>query len=85
MADSETHDAHITASATALDSLTSAATDHAASPFEHIHAGAAETKSHSLIKKFIPDAVINNYENRYHMGNYVIDRQSGEKSFEQMR
>jgi phosphatidylserine decarboxylase len=76
--------AHVSASATALDSLTSAAQDHPIPPLEHIHAGAAENKSHSWLKKYIPDAVLNEYENYYHMGNYVFDRETGEKSFEQM-
>jgi hypothetical protein len=83
--DHPTHDAHVNASAAALDTLTTAAENHPDPPLEHIHGGAAEAKSHSWIKKYIPDAVLNDYENRYHLGNYVIDRETGEKSFEQMR
>lgn len=82
--DSPTHDAHVAASATALDTLTSAAQEHPIPPLEHIHAGAAEPSSHSWIKKCIPGAVLNDYESRYHMGNYVIDRETGQKTFEQM-
>jgi phosphatidylserine decarboxylase len=78
------HDVHVAASAAALDSLTSAAQEHPIPPLEHIHAGAADAGSHSWIKKCIPDAVLNEYETRYHMGNYVIDRETGEKTFEQM-
>ncbi|EXJ60359.1 hypothetical protein A1O7_04511 [Cladophialophora yegresii CBS 114405] len=76
--------AHIAASTTALDTLTSTAQDHALPPVEHIHAGAAEQHSHVWLKKYIPDTVLDEYENRHHMGNYVIDRVTGEKTFEQM-
>ena len=58
--------------------------EHGIPPTEHIHAGAAENKSHSWIKRYIPDGVLNDYEARYHLGNYVIDRYTGEKTFEQM-
>ncbi len=85
MANSATHESQIHASATALDSLTSAAQDHSVPPLEHIHAGAADHKSHAWIQRWIPDSVLNDYESRYQMGNYVIDRKTGEKSFEQMR
>ncbi|KAK5464801.1 hypothetical protein LTS15_001364 [Exophiala xenobiotica] len=84
MADSASHEAQIHASATALDSLTTAAQDHSVPPLEHIHAGAAEHKSHAWIQKWIPASVLDDYEARYQMGNYVIDRNTGEKSFEQM-
>ncbi len=84
LAEDPTHNFHVVASAAALETLTSAAQEHAIPPLEHIHAGANEHKSHSWIKNCIPDAVLNEYENRYHMGNYVIDRTTGEKTFEQM-
>lgn len=85
MADDATHESQINASATALDSLTTAAADHPIPPLEHIHAGAAENKTHAWLKKVLPDSVLNDYENRYHFGNYVIDRKTGQKSFEEMR
>ena len=85
MADDAQHEVNIKASATALDSLTTAAGNHPIPPLEHIHAGAADNKSHAWLKKFLPDSVLNEYENRYHFGNYVIDRKTGQKSFEEMR
>ncbi|ETI24808.1 hypothetical protein G647_04178 [Cladophialophora carrionii CBS 160.54] len=78
------HGAHIAASATALDTLTSTAQDHALLPVEHIHAGAAVKHSHIWLAKYIPDPVLHEYENRHHVGNYVMDRVTGEKTFEQM-
>ena len=72
------------ASAVALDSLTTASQQHAESPLSHIHAPTAHTSTHTWIKKFFPPEVIDSYEAKYHMGNYVMDRQSGQKSFESM-
>lgn len=74
----------VEASATALDQLTSAAATHATPPLEHIHAPASHEKSHSWIKRIVPDSVLENYETKHNMGNYVIDRQTGEKTFEDM-
>ena len=37
-----------------------------------------------MIRKLFPPQVIDSYEVKYHMGNYVIDRNTGEKSFESM-
>ena len=72
------------ASAAALDSLTTASQEHDTSPLSHIHAPTAHESTHSLIKKLFPPQVIDSYEAKYHMGNYVIDRFTGEKSFESM-
>ena len=83
--DAPAHDSHVAASADALDSLTTAAQNHPDPPLDHIHGGAANEKSHAWIKKCIPDAVLDEYENRYHLGNYVINRDTGEKTFEEMR
>jgi phosphatidylserine decarboxylase len=72
------------ASAAALDNLTTASQEHATSPHSHIHAPTAHESTHSLIKKLFPPQVIDSYEAKYHMGNYVIDRDTGEKTFESM-
>jgi phosphatidylserine decarboxylase len=72
------------ASAAALDSLTTASQQHAESPLSHIHASTAHESTYSWIKKLFPPQVVDSYEAKYHMGNYVIDRQTGEKSFESM-
>lgn len=83
--DHSTHHAHVDASHAALDSLTTAAaTNHADSPHDHIHAPAHTTQSHSWIRRWIPPSVQQAHEVHYHMGNYVIDRSSGEKFFEDM-
>lgn len=82
--DHATHNAQVEASAQALDSLTTAAGDHPNPPLEHIHQPSAAAKTHSWIRKLIPESVQQSYESRYHMGNYVIDRKTGEKTFEDM-
>lgn len=72
------------ASAAALDTLTTASANHAESPLSHIHASTAHATTHSWLHKLFPPDAVDFYESRYHMGNYVIDRQTGEKSFESM-
>lgn len=80
----DVHNAQVEASATALDELTTQAAEHSNPPLDHIHAPAPSKKSHSWIKSLIPDAVLETYETKYHLGNYVIDRQTGAKDFEDM-
>lgn len=72
------------ASAAALDGLTENAKNHSESPLSHIHASTAHASTHAWIKKLFPPQVVDSYEANHHMGNYVIDRQTGQKSFESM-
>jgi len=73
------------ASAAALDHLTElATTNHEQDPQSHIHKAADHAESHSWISKVIHPATIQLYENKFHLGNYVIDRQTGEKHWESM-
>ena len=74
----------LSASAAALDSLTSAAQVHDDPPVEHIHAPAPHENSHKWLRKIVPQTTLEEYENRYHLGNYVIDRKTGKKDFEAM-
>lgn len=48
-------------------------------------APAPTEKSHAWLRKIVPQKTLEEYENRYHLGNYVIDRKTGEKSFEAVR
>lgn len=68
------------ASAKALKSLTSAAKD----PMLGINHPANHESSHSWLAKILPASTLDNMETRFHLGNYVIDRKTGEKSFEAM-
>lgn len=71
-------------SSVALDTLTTASQQHAESPLSHIHASTAHASTHSWIKKLFPPEVVDSYEAKHKLGNYVIDRQTGQKSFESM-
>ncbi|KAK7986903.1 phosphatidylserine decarboxylase-domain-containing protein [Apiospora saccharicola] len=77
-------DAH--SSEKALGDLTDAAVNgHNQEPLEHIHGNAETPETHSWIKKYLPHHInIQELENGYHLGNYVIDRETGEKSWEAM-
>ena len=72
------------ASATALSALTNAAENHPEHPQYNLHRPADHESAHSWLAKVIPPKALNNLENRFHLGNYVIDRQTAEKSFEAM-
>lgn len=73
----------------ALKSLTTdAAANHNVSPQGHLHAPAGHEKSHAWLAKHFPTAAasakLQYFENKFHFGNYVIDRKTGEKIFEAM-
>lgn len=72
------------ASANALDSLTNAAENHPEAPTMHLHRPANHETSHAWLSKILPASTVDNLETRFHMGNYVIDRKTGEKTFEAM-
>ena len=72
------------ASATALESLTNAAAVHPEVPQMHLHRPADQESAHSWISKILPAFAVDDIENQFHMGNYVIDRKTGEKTFEAM-
>jgi phosphatidylserine decarboxylase len=46
---------------------------------------ATHKKTHAWLEKILPAKTLEDVENRWHLGNYVIDRKTGEKSFEAMR
>jgi phosphatidylserine decarboxylase len=71
-------------SAKALSTLTDAASDHSVPPTKHIHADADTPETHSWLQKHFPQINLGELESRYHFGNYVIDRKTGEKSWEAM-
>ncbi|KAI9733824.1 MAG: hypothetical protein M1818_007091 [Claussenomyces sp. TS43310] len=83
-AENDLGDAGLEASAKALDTLTTMAQNHNQPPQSHIHISGMSEKAHTWLKEVIPPSTVDNLEFRYHMGNYVIDRQTGEKTFEEM-
>jgi phosphatidylserine decarboxylase len=54
------------------------------SPKESLHAPANHQSSHTWLRSFLPYKSLEEFENAWHMGNYVIDRKTGHKSFEEM-
>lgn len=68
-----------------LDAITDrASSSHKEEPKAHLHAPANEEHSHSWMKRLFPYGNLEEMENAFHMGNYVIDRRTGEKTFESM-
>jgi len=72
------------ASAGALHQLTTMAENKNQPPTSHIHGSATTSESHTWLSKHLPHSSMTYLENKFHLGNYVIDRQTGEKSFEAM-
>ncbi|TKA65532.1 hypothetical protein B0A55_10779 [Friedmanniomyces simplex] len=75
---------HLDAAATTLDHLTSKANEPDGHTKEHLHAAANSNKAHSLFRSVFPYDSLQEFENEWHMGNYIIDRKTGAKSFEPM-
>jgi phosphatidylserine decarboxylase len=76
--------AHLDAAATTLDSLTTQAGQHNADPKSTLHIPASHSTAHSLFRSVFPYDSLEQFESSWHMGNYVIDRTTGEKNFEPM-
>ena len=72
------------ASASALDQLTTSAENNNQDSKTHLHLPANHEFSHTWLSKVFPVSEIEQLETRFHMGNFVIDRRTGEKSFEPM-
>ncbi|MCJ1396551.1 hypothetical protein MMC18_009442 [Xylographa bjoerkii] len=69
----------------ALTSITDdALNNHAADPRSTLHRPADQEHAHSFLSKILPKHAITGLETKFHMGNYVIDRQTGEKHWEAM-
>jgi phosphatidylserine decarboxylase len=72
------------ASASALEELTTRAENKNQPPTSHIHGSSTSTESHAWLSKWLPTGTIESVENKFHLGNYVLDRETGEKTFEAM-
>lgn len=79
-----TTDLRFEATAAALESITDSATDHKTDPQETVHAPAHHEHSHQWLQKIFPRDSLEVWEAKMHMGNYVIDRKTGAKTFEAM-
>jgi len=72
------------ASAGALEELTRRAENHNQPPTSHIHGSSTTNESHTWLSKILPHGTIQSVENKFHLGNYVLDRQTGQKTWEAM-
>src|SRR5450432_1844292 len=70
--------------ASALTTLTTAAEKYEDYPHAHLHRPADSAESHAWLKRMFPTASFDTIETRFHMGNFVIDRQTGNKTLEPM-
>ena len=78
-------DENFAASASALDHLTNtAAQNHDQGPQKHIHQPAIHASVYSWLASYFPQSSLDSLESSFHMGNYVIDRKTGTKTFEAM-
>lgn len=84
MATSRTDGTTLKATEAALNQITDDAQNHHADPRFSLYRHADHKESHTWIKKFIPAGAVESLENKWHMGNYVIDRKTGERTFEAM-
>jgi phosphatidylserine decarboxylase len=77
-------DAGFDATASALQELTQRAENNDQPPTSNIHAPATFKESHAWLSMVVSQSTIESVENKFHLGNYVLDRQTGEKAFEAM-
>ena len=76
---------HLDKTEQALSEVTSkAGAQPEINPKESLHAPANQQSSHTWLRSLLPYKSLEDLENAWHMGNYVIDRKTGKKSFEEM-
>ena len=73
------------ASCNALQTVTdNTVSNHNADPKTTLHQPSDQPHTHKFLSKLLPAQTVDKLETKFHMGNYVIDRQTGNKSFEAM-
>lgn len=76
---------HLDAAEHALDHVTSNVQPKVGEdPTAYLHAGADREESHTWLRSLFPYNSLEQFEQAWHLGNYVIDRKTGEKTFEEM-
>lgn len=78
-----TTNVHFDATELLLKDITAKSERHG-DPQEHINKPSNEPKSNSWFRAVFPYNSLEDFENQWHLGNYVTDRQTGNKSFEPM-
>lgn len=82
--DKDTDGKHLAAVESAFQDVTDKSEKHDKDPKDHLHQPSHHEKSHSWLKSLFPYNSLQDFENSWHLGNYIIDRKTGEKSFEPM-
>jgi phosphatidylserine decarboxylase len=76
---------HLEATVRVLEhTLDHAVSNHGEDPKSTLLRPADHQTSHSWVHKFLPEEYVENLEASWHLGNYVIDRTTGEKHWEDM-
>ena len=79
-----TSDAQFDATSSALNHLTDEAGDHSKDPKKTLHVPSSHEHAHALLRRIFPYNSLEEAETAWHMGNYIIDRKTHEKTFEPM-
>lgn len=74
----------LAASSQALEELTRRAENKNQPPHTHILGPSTSEESHSWLGRILPHGTVQAVENKFHLGNYVADRKTGQKEFEAM-
>ena len=77
-------DEGLDSSSNALEELTRRAENKNQPPHTHILGPSNTEESHSWLAKHLPRTTVAAVENKFHLGNYVADRATGQKTFEAM-
>ena len=75
---------HLDAAESVFKELTDKSAAHSEDPKDHIHIPSKDEKAHSWFRAVFPYNSLEDFESQWKLGNYVIDRQTGKKSFEPM-
>jgi phosphatidylserine decarboxylase len=76
---------HFVSTSNALDDTTTAVSqDHSIPPSHSLHLKSTQQEAHGWLAKYFPRSYLDSVEAKYSLGNYVIDRDTGEKHFEEM-
>lgn len=79
-----TSEEHFDAAAQTLNNITDEAAKHGSDPKLHLHVPGNHEKAHAMFRAVFPYDSMQELESQWHLGNYVVDRQTGQKNFEPM-
>lgn len=74
---------HLDATSALLQGLTTKS-ETPSDPQQHLHTPSHSPQSHSWLRAVLPYASLEDLENSWHLGNYVLDRATGARAFEPM-